>query len=363
MKKTHIFFQQILLRFVALLTIVSILISCQLLPVTEQTQIESNSSNTASFETPLLYQTNLLNSLDVPHSYMEICPYLRARWNPLNAKPGTIVMAIRFDNLNKGLADLPNSISLVEFAELMSQLRSQGFDAINTRELQQFLEKNEPIPERSVYIIQTGNHDAEYFDKNFRDFWENWGWKIINGWVSEPDMPEDLLIENIELEMEGFVEHEASGVFPDSKLSDESAKNVIARELQGSWNGIFNDFGKSPTVIIWPNGGFGFRPVEAARQLGFRFGFTTNTRGPIMYNWVPLSDFGDPQRPSYVPEGLIDDPLMTLPTYSAQEALAALDSVRNISKEYARYAEENKEAEISYYENVCELEYPPIPSP
>lgn len=361
MKKQTIPIQQILSRFFFVCTVVSLLISCQLLPVTEQNQIKIN--NDTSIKSPPLFQTNLLNTLDFPHSYIETCPYLRAKWNPLNAKPGTIVMVIRFDNLNKGVADLPNSISLVEFAELMNQLRSQGFEAINTRELQLFLEKNEPIPERSVYLIQTGNHNAEYFDKNFRDYWERWSWKIINGWVSEPDMPETLLLENIELEMEGFVEHEAGGVFADSSLSDESAKNIIARELQGSWDGIFYGYRKTPTAIIWPNGGFGFRPVEAARQLGFRFGFTTNTRGPIMYNWVPLADLNDPQRPSYIPEGLIDDALMTLPTYSAEEALASIDAVRSISKEAATYAEANKEAEVFYYENVCEPEYPPIPSP
>src|SRR5688572_21439516 len=147
-----------------------------------------------------MFQTRFLNHLDVPHSYIETCPYFRAKCTPLNAKPGMPLMVTRLDNLNKRNAGLPNSIRLVEFAELWHRLKSQGFEAINTRTLQGFVEKNNVIPERSVYLIQTGNHDAEYFDKIFRDYWENWGWKIINGWVSEPNISETLLLENYELE-------------------------------------------------------------------------------------------------------------------------------------------------------------------
>lgn len=351
-----------LTRFITLFSTVTLLISCQLIPVTEQPLIKATAST--QFETPATFQTSLLNLLDIPHTYIEeTCRYFRNRWNPLNATPGTIVMVIIFNDINKGTADLPNSISLIEFEELMNQLKSQGFEAVDTKELQGFLERNAIIPERSVYLIQTGNHDAEYFDKIFRDYWENWKWPIINGWVSDPEISETLLFENIELENEGFVDHQAQGVFADTTLSDESAKNVIARELQGSWNGFANVYGKNPLAIIWQNGGFGFRPVEAARQLRFKMGFTSNLRGPIMYNWVPLADEVDPQRPNYIPEGMIDEPLMTLPTFAAEEAISYIDIVRIIGQEAAAYAELNKETEIMYYENVCEPEYPPIPSP
>lgn len=354
--------KQILFRFITLFSMTMLLISCQLLPMTEESLIEPTQAT--QFELPEAFQTSLLNSLDIPHSYLsETCRSMRNKWNPLKAKPGTVVMVIRFDSINSGTADLPNSITLVEFGELMNQLKSQGFEAIRTKDLLGFLEQNEVIPERSIYLIQTGNHDAEYYDKIFQGYWHKWGWKITNAWISEPNISETLLLENIELENEGFIEHEAGGVFADAQLSDESAKNIIARELQGSWNGVTEEFGKSPVAIIWPNGGFGFRPVEAARQLGFKIGFTANTRGPIMYNWIPLADIFDPQRPEYVPEGLINDPLMTLPTYSAGEALMAIDAVRIIGEEAANYAQANKEAEFQYYEAVCEPEYSPIPSP
>jgi hypothetical protein len=273
------------------------------------------------------------------------------------------VLVIRFQNVNRGTAELPNSVPLLEVRDLMNQLKGQGFEAINTEQLQGFVERNAKIPERSVYLIQDGNHDEEYFYIVFGEYWQNWKWQVVNGWVSDPQTPIELIEQNIILEREGFVDHQAQGVFATAKLSDESAKNVIARELQGSWTGFANIYGKNPLAIIWPNGGFGFRPVEAARQLRFKMGFTMNARGPIMYNWAPLADAVDPQRPNFIPEGTINDPLMTLPTYSPQEALMAIDTARVIGKDAAAYAELNKEAEIMYYESVCQPEYPPIPSP
>lgn len=351
--------QQILLRFLTLFMIVAILISCQ---STSPTQ-EITPIATLPY-LPETFQTTLLNPLDIPHTYIEeTCRYLRNKWNPLNATIGTVVLVIRFQNINRGTAELPNSIPLNEVRGLMNQLKSQGFEAINTEQLQGFVERNAVIPQRSVYLIQDGNHDEEYFNTVFGDYWKNWKWSVVNGWVSDPDTPNELIDQNVSLEREGLVDHQAQGVFANTKLSDDSAKNVIARELQGSWTGFANIYGKNPLAIIWPNGGFGFRPVEAARQLHFKMGFTMNGRGPIMYNWVPLADDIDPQRPNLIPEGVIDDPLMTLPTYSPQEALMAIDIARSIGKEYSRYAQANKEVEYQYYETVCEPEYSPIPSP
>ena len=60
---------------------------------------------------------------------------------------------------------------------------------------------------------------------------------------------------------------------------------------------------------------------------------------------------------------MINDPLMTLPTFSPNEAFLAIDLARNIGKEAAAYAQSNKEAEHKYYEIVCEEEYGPMPTP
>jgi len=365
MQTTRTTFNQISTRFIFILTLVIILVSCQLSPA----PTDSNAETTVSTETivpplPGIFQSELLNPLDIPHSYIkESCRYLRYKWNPLDAPPGTVVMIILFKNINRGTVALPDSITVIDFLILMDQLQAQGFEAINASQLQNFMERNVPIPPRSVLLVQDGNQTAEYFDKNFGEYFATWGWPVVNGWVSESNVDETLRLENFELEYDGFVDHQARGVTPDVFLTDDIAKTIIARELQGSLTGFADQFGKTPNVIIWPNGGFGIRPIEAARQLRFRLGITQNPRGPIMYNWVPLADDPDPARPTLIPEGRIVDPLMTLPAYSPNEALLAIDTVRALGKQAAEYALSNKDLEHRYYEIVCEDEYGPMPTP
>lgn len=272
-------------------------------------------------------------------------------------------MVILFKNINRGTAELPDSISILDFFDLMSQLKVQGFEAINTNQLHGFLQRNASIPPRSVLLIQDGNQTEEYFDKNFREYFEKWGWSVTDGWISERDIDPILLEGNISLEIEGFVNHQARGVTSDVFLTDDVAKTIIARELQGSLTGFANNFNKTPNSIIWPNGAFGIRPVEAARQLRFRLGFTQNPRGPIMYSWIPLADVIDPERPNWIPEGRINDPVMTIPVYSPQEAFNAIDIVRSIGETAANYILSNKAVEHEYYKIVCEEEYGPMPTP
>lgn len=356
-------FRPIVIRFTLIFFIVSILVSCQLIP--------SNRADTASAPIsteesppppPEMFRSDLLNPLDVPHVYIEeTCRYLRNRWHPRSAQPGTVVMVILFKNINRGTAELPDSVWIKDFFDLMDQLKAQGFEAINSDQLQAFIERNVLIPPRSVLLIQDGNQTEEYFDKNFREYFEKWGWSVVNGWVSDRNVDPILLEGNNSLEQEGFVDHQARGVTFDVILTDDVAKTIIARELQGSLGGFADQFGKTPTAVIWPNGGFGIRPVEAARQLRFKLGFTANPRGPIMYNWIPLADVPDPARPNLIPEGKIGDPPMTLPVYSPQEAFAAIDTTRAIGKAATEFALLNREAEYEYYELVCEEEYGPIP--
>ncbi|MBK6644271.1 MAG: hypothetical protein IPG44_00745 [Anaerolineales bacterium] len=162
-------YYEILLRFTILFSIVSILVSCQL----NQTPVENLASTSLPVEPPLpgIFQTTLLNPLDKPHNYVEeTCRSLRNKWNPLNAAPGTVVMIVLIKNINPGTGDLPDSISVVKFFEMMDQLRAQGFEAINTDQLQAFMERNVEIPPRSVLLIQDGNQGVEYYDKYFREY-------------------------------------------------------------------------------------------------------------------------------------------------------------------------------------------------
>lgn len=348
--KSHIFY-----RITTLFIIVFILISCDpFTTATPKTAIQQTSepAQPTPFPPIAIFQSSHLNALDTPRTYInDSCIYLSNRWNKFNATPGTVVMIIKLDDTN-----------LYDLSQIMSQLHDQGFEAINTQKFLTFMERNIKIPSRSVLIIQDDNHPSGDY-KKFREYWEKWGWPVINGWVSDPKTPEYLWQENISLENEGWVDHQAQGVIPGTVLSDDSSKIVISRELKGSLSAFAEHYAKKPTAFIWPSGGFGQRPVEAARQLGFQLGFTTNARGPVMYNWVPLSSEYDPARPAYISEGSINDPLMTLPRYSPDEILEAIDVVRMTGNEAKAYAEANKAAELEYYKTICEPIYGRMPTP
>ena len=346
---------------ISILTIIFILISCEPFTTTAIPQENVTSAAlSAEAELPVLpflpaaYQSPYLHPLDTPHSYIEdTCQYLRNKWNPANAKPGTVVMVIMFKEITNPL----------DFHKIMVELQTQGFQAINTKKLLAFLERNIYIPSRSVLLIQDGSYEARNFNQAFREYWDELGWPVVNGWVSEPGTPDSLWNENTALENEGWVDHQAGGVISDTVLSDDSSKAVITRELDGSLSAFAGHYAKTPYAFIWPNGGFGLRPVQAARQLGYQLGFTSNPRGPLMYNWVPLADTVDSDRPSYIPEGPINDPLMTLPRYPADEALNAIDAVRVSGEEAAAYQEANKAVELNYYDLICKSTHGPIPNP
>ncbi|MBI5822650.1 MAG: hypothetical protein HZB18_01385 [Chloroflexi bacterium] len=362
------------IKFILNFIIVFTLASCQsfasnsarqtLQPVQTNTPLAGFPETTAATPLPSTFQTALLNPLDAPHTYADdTCRYLRNKWNPLNAKPGTIVLILMVGRIQTGAVTEPDGINVVDFMKTMQELKFQGFEAIDMREFLFFIERNIIIPPRSVLIIQDGNYEEEYYYKNYREYWENWKWPVVNGWQSDPDTPQTLWQENINMEKEGWVDHQSQGVTPQTKLSDESAKTVIARELQGALDAFGYNYGKTPYALIWPNGGFGQRPVEAARLLEYQLGFTANSRGPVMYNWIPLADEADPERPGYLPEGQINDPLMTLPRYRVNDVFTAIDQIRIIGEEAAAYAQASREIEHKYYEIVCSETYGPMPTP
>ncbi len=367
-----------------ILTLALILISCQTsaqpsedasfeeTPSTATTIIPQNETQAATLSPanltpPVLpgsFQTKLLNSLDTPHTYIQdTCQYLKNKWNVSNARPGTVVMIILMKGIYKGAVEESGGIYAGDLSKLMEELKRQGFEAINTEQLLGFMERNLYIPPRSVVIIQDGNRKYENFTKHLGGYWQDWGWPIVNGWVSQPNTLESLWEENIALERDGFVDHQAQGVMFGTLLSDDSSKAVITRELQGSIDAFAERFAKNPIAFIWPGGGFGQRPVEAARQLKYQLGFTSNPRGPVMYNWVPLADEADPARPAFLPEGKIGDPMMTLPRYWPSEAIMAIDQVRTMGDQAAEYAASNRDIEIQYYNIVCASTYGQMPIP
>ena len=307
---------------------------------------------------PATFVASQLNPFDTPHTYLDdTCQYLHDKWNSSNAAPGTVVMVIMFHGITQEKAERVHDISKQDFKQLMNDLKEQGFEAINANQLADFLDHNAKIPPRSVLLIVDDRHRAESFNEHFRPFYEQWGWQVVNGWISAFGAEDAFLPENIVLANEGWVDYQSHGFIHNENMTDASTDDFLKQELEGSRENLQTHFNKTPVAIIWPGGNFGLRPVQAARQYGYRIGFTINPRGPIMYNWVPLADQKDPARPIYLEEGYVNDPRMVLPRYWPHQVQASLDAVRTIGNEAAAYAEQNKATELEYYDILCAPTY------
>lgn len=314
---------------------------------------------------PTAYQSPNLASFVSPHAYItDTCQYLRAKWDPNNAAPGTVAIVIMFHGIEKAseTASDPDNISSKDFKKLMNDLRALGFTAINTQQLADFIYSNAKIPARSVLLVVDDRKYAENFNTWFRPYWNEWKWPVVNAWISAFGGQDNVLAENVALEKEGWVDHQAHGVVHNINMTDASTDEFIRSELQGSIDVFQQYYGKKPIAIIWPGGGFGVRPVQVARELGYKLGFTINPRGPIMFNWIPQADTDDPSNQYDIAEGPVGDPLMTLPRYWDTDASAKLDTIRIMGKEAAAYAEQVKPVELDYYDIVCAPTLGPIPA-
>ncbi len=313
---------------------------------------------------PGTFVASQLNPLDTPHTYVQdTCQYLQDKWNSNNAAPGTVVMVVMLHGIKKSAVDVTaNDITVEDFKQMMNDLHEQGFEAINATQMADFVDHNTKIPNRSVMLIQDDRRTADNFNDHFRIYHDQWGWTVVNSWISWEDGPRALsLQDNIALEAEGWVDHQSHGYVHNINMSDDSTDEFIQTEFEKSIADLQTNFHKTPVAIIWPGGGFGVRPAQFARRYGYRIGFTINPRGPVMYNWIPLADQADPARPAYLPEGYVNDPRMVIPRYWPYQVQANLDTVRNIGKDAAAYAEQNKSTELEYYDIMCAPTLGPIP--
>ena len=311
---------------------------------------------------PAPYQNDRLTPYGTPHPYIQdVCQYLQDKWSSANSAAGTVVMTIMFHSITREAVTSPDQISEFNFRLLMDALHDNGFQAITTAQLLGFMETNAKIPERSVLLVVDDRRTSQYYDAWFRQYWENWKWPVVNAWISTDQSSADLWQQQADLEKEGWVDHQAHGFQHLPPLGPDSTDEYILQELQKPIEAFQEHFNKTPIAIIWPGGGFTPHSVVVARDLGYRLGFTTNPRGPVMFNWVPLADMVDGLRPTWIPEGSVLDPLMVLPRFWDTDAILHIEDVIQAGQEAAAYAEQNKATELDYYDIVCAPKYGPIP--
>lgn len=325
---------------------------------------------------PAEFNTPLLAKVDQPRAYItNACESIKARWSAGNAEPGTVVMPIMFHSVTDGEISHPYQITSAKLDRLLRDLKEQGFESITMQQLADFLHHNSWIPRRSVLLIADDLHNEEYFRKHFEPLLKEYGWTMVNAWISEPEASKRVLQVNQKLQQEQWVEHQAHGVIHNIYIDEKSLKSVISTELYGSVSGeefsrlelegsmqrIEEAFGVKPIAYIWPGGNFTAAGVKIAEQVGYQLGFSVNPRGPLMYNWIPLADQVDPNRPSFLPEAYVNNPLFVLPRYWDKDASAHIDTVRQIGNQAAIVAEQNKAIELEYYDIVCKAKYGDIP--
>jgi hypothetical protein len=312
---------------------------------------------------PAIYQTTALHVEDIPRTYVaDTCQYLQNKWNPNNSTPGTVVMTIMFHSINKDKGGDVNDITVKDFKKLMTDLHEIGFQAINMQQMADFMYGNAKIPQRSVLLIQDDRHQAQNFIDHFHPYYEQWGWPVINGWISSFGGDDQFLVENVNLSNEGWVDYQAHGYIHNIPITDSSTDEFITAEMKGSITNFQTFFNKTPIAYIWPGGGFSARAAELGTQFGYKLGFTINPRGPVMYNWIPQADTFNQSNPLAIPETPAKNPLMTIPRYWSTDADSHIDTVRVIGQEAKVYAEQNKATELEYYDIVCAPTYGPIPS-
>ncbi len=97
-------------------------------------------------------------------------------------------MVLMFHSLSKDAvySDLAHMNS-DPFFNAMRTLHEQGFEAIDMFQFVAFMETNERIPARSVLVISDDRHSAQYFNNFFRPLHDEYGWPVVNGWISHPE--------------------------------------------------------------------------------------------------------------------------------------------------------------------------------
>ncbi len=315
---------------------------------------------------PGVFQSPILNPLDTPHTYIsDTCQYLKMKWDPNSSAPGTVVMVIMFHSITDDSGTYKdNQIGQDYHQQAMQHAYDLGFKTITPTQLADFLEINAKIPQRSLLLLSDDRHQAEFFKTHFTTMLKKNDWTSVTmAWISTHDTPEVYFPPLLKLVKQGILDIQAHGVVHNDPITEFSTDDYIRSEMAGSISFIQEHFGTTPLAYIYPGGGFTKRAAEIGREVGYRLGFTVNPRGPVMFNWVPLSDAKDPMRPSYMPEGQISDPLMVLPRYWSTDMDYRFNDVISVGDAAAAEAAANRDTELLYYDIMCKDKLGPIPAP
>jgi hypothetical protein len=293
-----------------------------------------------------VFQSKGLRQGVQPATYLEDnCSYLKMRWSPEGSLPGTVVVPIMFHSItndDKPLADSSKDITGEQFFNFVDYAKSLGFETITTQELLDFLTNNTPIPTRSMMIIVDDRRPGLIRDWLMPVLEEN-NWKATAAYIADPNSLEWAWKEMEQLYASGKLDVQSHGYTGQLYIVPETPLDKIQNEIWNSTQVLEDHFGVRPIAFIWPGGNFTPLSVQVARQGGYELGFSAYSRGPVMFNWIPLGE----------EERAVNDPLLVLPRAWSSAANVNLDEAVKVSEQAVAYAMGNFPTEAAWYHTYC----------
>lgn len=294
--------------------------------------------------------TALVSGLQGDAYITDVCRYLRERWDPDRSTPGTVVVPVMFHTVFESGTYQPGDtfIPAADLERTVATARSLGFQTITSAQLADFLEHNARIPPRSMIWILDDRH-PDVVDKYFMPIARDNHWTVTLGWIiGDSDHRRGLWAQMERLNNTGLLDVQSHG-YAHYYAQDDTPEVMLRQELFGPIPILMQHFHQRPVAFVWPGGNFGTLSVRVAREAGYRLGFTVFSRGPLMYNCVPLGE----------PERAVGDPLMVLPRYWARPDLPEkLEQAAKLSDAAAAQALRDRAREEEISRRVCGCELP-----
>jgi peptidoglycan/xylan/chitin deacetylase (PgdA/CDA1 family) len=271
------------------------------------------------------------------------------RWSPEGSPPGTVVIPVMFHGIRESGKPVSDNITITEeqFRNFVQYAKYLGFQTITTAQLIQFLEQNAAIPARSMVMIIDDRRPGTVENYFLPVLKEN-QWTATLGWIIG-DTDEALWKRMETMAATGLLDVQSHG-YLHRYITPEMSEDEVKEEITASIPILAQHFGQRPEAFIWPGGNYTPFAVQVARQAGFKLGFTANSNGAVMFNWVPLGET----------EQAIGDPLMVLPRGWSTALAVNLDWAAQVGDKAREAAVESYPSEAEYYRTYCGGELPPL---
>lgn len=307
---------------------------------------------------PQGFPGDMLRTGVLPVSYIaDQCEYLSKRWDPEGSPPGTVVAVVMYHSILEGntTPTLSQDINAATFNDIVQTARQLGFETITSADLLAFLTENASIPKRAMLPILDDRKPGTA-QKYFLPLYEQYGWSTTLAWIiGDTDQRtgehsgESMWAWVERLNATGAFDVQSHGLNHIPIVEGQSAE-FLQEELGANIPILEAHFGQRPIAHIWAGGNFTAAGVAAAQAAGYQLGFTVQSRGPLLFNWIPQGE----------PERSIGSPLLLLPRFWDTAATLNLRQTAEIGDAARQFARSNYAAEAAWFEQNCGGELPPL---